>query len=118
MPEDDRRGYQPSGPNEGVDTVNSLETEFTTTQDTAGATASVGYHQRHQNQRLRNKRSLPQAARASDPLLGNSTAMESNLVTDSGQVVGYIQGYGAVTSDPGLSASLIRGKFNNDFTNR
>ena len=42
--------------------------------------------------------------------------MESNLVTDSGQVVGYIQGYGAVTSDPGLSASLIRGKFNIEFT--
>ena len=118
MPEDDRREYHASGPNEGVDTVNSLETEFTSTQDTEGATASVGYHQRHQHQRLRNKRFLPPVSRASDPLLGNSTAMESNLVTDSGQVVGYIQGYGAVTSDPGLSASLIRGKLNSGFTNR
>ena len=104
-------GYQTPGLNEAEE-INNHETEYVPPENIADTTPFVGYLQQNPRTSHNKTSQMTVTTPNADNFVENTGTIEENRVVDGGEVVGYIQGYGPVTSDPNMSATLIRGKWN------
>ena len=90
--------------------VNNHEAEYISPHNITDTTPIIRYLQNSQSNYERASQTTVTALNA-EALLENPAALEENRVGDRGEVVGYIQGYGPVTTDPNMSSTVVRGKW-------